>query len=60
MSTSVENPQSTGLEENASTTELLVPSRRGSKRLVAGIVILLIIAICVGWYILLPRGRRYR
>lgn len=50
MSTSVENPQSTGLEENASTTELLVPSRRKSKRVVAGIVILLIIAICVGWY----------
>lgn len=50
MSTSVENPQSVGLEENVSTTELLVSSRSKSKRVVAGIVILLIIAICVGWY----------
>ena len=51
MSVSVENPPNTRVEENASTTELLVPSRRMSKRVVAGIVIVLITVICGGWYL---------
>jgi membrane fusion protein (multidrug efflux system) len=51
MSTYVETPPAASLEENASDTELLVPSRRNSKKVIAGAVIVLIIAIGVGWYL---------
>jgi membrane fusion protein (multidrug efflux system) len=51
MSTYVETPPAAGLEENASDTELLVSSRRNSKKVIAGAVIVLIIAIGVGWYL---------
>jgi membrane fusion protein, multidrug efflux system len=51
MSVSVENPPSTGVAEHGSTIELLVPSRRMSKRVVAGGLIVLITVICGGWYL---------
>jgi membrane fusion protein (multidrug efflux system) len=50
MSTSVESPQAAGFE-NESASEALVPSGWNSKRVVVGIVIVLIIAICGGWYL---------
>ena len=51
MSTSVEIPQTPGIEENGSGTERLAPSGRNSRKVIAGIVIVLIIAICGGWYL---------
>jgi len=51
MSTSVEIPQTPGIEENPSATERLAPSGRNSRKIIAGIVIVLIIAICGGWYL---------
>ncbi len=51
MSTGVENPQIAGIEENGSTSEVLVPARRNSKPVVFGIVIVLVIAISGAWYL---------
>ncbi len=51
MSTTVENPQTAGLEENGTGAEVLAPSRRNSKAAAAGIVVVLMIAICGGWYL---------
>lgn len=51
MSIVVENPQTAEFEENASDTEMLVPSRRNSKRVAGGIALVLILALCGGWYV---------
>jgi membrane fusion protein (multidrug efflux system) len=51
MSTTVEIPQTPAIEEDASANEKLAPSRRDSRKIIAGIIIVLIIAICGGWYL---------
>jgi membrane fusion protein (multidrug efflux system) len=51
MSTSVEIPQTPGIEENASATEKLAPSPRISSKIIVATAIVLTIAICGGWYL---------
>jgi membrane fusion protein (multidrug efflux system) len=51
MTTEVENPQTAGFEEDKSASEVFLPSRRNSRKVVVGTVILLIAAICGGWYL---------
>jgi membrane fusion protein (multidrug efflux system) len=51
MTTEVENPQTAGFEEDKSASEVFLPSRRNFRKVVFGIVILLIAAICGGWYL---------
>jgi membrane fusion protein (multidrug efflux system) len=51
MSTTVEIQQTPEIEESASASERLAPSRRNSRKIIAGIFIVLIIAICGGWYL---------
>jgi membrane fusion protein (multidrug efflux system) len=51
MSTTVEIPQTAGVEESNSGSEVVIPSRRNSRKIVGGIVVGLIIVICGGWYL---------
>jgi len=51
MSANVENPIIEAAEERPSESELLGSSRRNSKKVVAGIVIMLIAAVCGAWYL---------
>jgi len=51
MSTSVEIPQTPVIEENASATEKIAPSPRISRKIIFATAIVLIVAVCLGWYL---------
>ena len=51
MSTSVEIPQTPGIEQNASATEKIAPSPRISRKIIFATAIVLIVAVCLGWYL---------